>query len=141
VDGSNDAPDEATNSGISDGQTDVGGNVTLTVTVSDTDADLVDVYFYTADDELIGVVTGVASGQTASVQWTGLSDASEYEWYVTVSDGESETPSDIWKFYTTGWTDEEEDPVSVPSAGALGLFLLAASMLFSGTWALRKRKK
>ncbi len=41
--------------------------------------------------QLIGTVTGVASGSAASVQWPGLSALTEYEWYATVSDDESST--------------------------------------------------
>jgi 2',3'-cyclic-nucleotide 2'-phosphodiesterase (5'-nucleotidase family) len=145
VDGSNDAPEEATDPGIADGQTDVGENVTLTVTVADSDADLVTVEFWAvteSGDELIGTVTGVATGQSASVQWMGLSDESEYRWYVVVDDGEAATgnESNPWTFYTTGYIGGE-DPTAVPSLGYIGIFLLAASMLFFGAVSLKKRKE
>jgi hypothetical protein len=146
VDGSNDAPDEATSPSVTDGQTEIGGNVTLTVTVSDSDADLVTVEFWAvtdSGDQLIGTVTGVASGQTASVQWTELADAAEYQWYVVVDDGEAATgnESSPWAFYTTGYEEEPSNPTAVPSVGEFGILILAASMLFFGANALKRRKE
>jgi hypothetical protein len=50
--------------------------------------------------QLIGTVTGVASGSSASVQWPGLSALTEYEWYVVVSDDESSNSGPTWSFTT-----------------------------------------
>lgn len=41
-----------------------------------------------------------ASGSTPAITWSGLKPNTEYEWYVTVSDGLSITTSPIWKFKT-----------------------------------------
>ena len=42
----------------------------------------------------------VASGGMATVSWPGLIGATEYEWYVTVSDGASTTTGPVWSFTT-----------------------------------------
>lgn len=42
----------------------------------------------------------VASGATISTPWTGLRPNTEYEWYVTVSDGLSSVTSPRWRFQT-----------------------------------------
>ena len=41
-----------------------------------------------------------ASGTTVSTRWTGLRPNTEYEWYVTVSDGLSSVTSARWRFRT-----------------------------------------
>ncbi len=42
----------------------------------------------------------VASGATVSYRWAGLSPNTEYEWYVTVSDGLSTVTGPRWRFRT-----------------------------------------
>ncbi len=42
----------------------------------------------------------VASGSTAAFKWSGLQPNTDYEWYVTVSDGFSTVTSPRWKFRT-----------------------------------------
>jgi hypothetical protein len=51
--------------------------------------------------ELIGQVSGTASGETASLTWAGRDMDTEYEWYATVSDGNSTVTGPVWSF-TTG---------------------------------------
>ena len=51
----------------------------------------------------LGTVNGVASGSTASIDWTGLSPSTEYEWYAVANDGATSTTSTTWSF-TTGTT-------------------------------------
>ncbi|HUS72819.1 MAG TPA: DNRLRE domain-containing protein, partial [Sedimentisphaerales bacterium] len=49
--------------------------------------------------EEIGTVTGVASGLNASVVWAGLLDATEYEWFVEVTDAAQHTQvGPTWSF-------------------------------------------
>jgi len=50
---------------------------------------------------LVGTVTGVASGATATFPHSGLSPNTCYQWYVTVSDGSSTVTGPVWTF-TTG---------------------------------------
>jgi len=50
---------------------------------------------------LIGTNTGVTSGTTTSFPYSGLSPNTCYQWYVTVSDGESTVTGPVWTF-TTG---------------------------------------
>ena len=54
--------------------------------------------------QLLGVNVGVPSASTASIPWPapGLNPFREYEWYVTVSDGDKLTTGPIWSFSTTG---------------------------------------
>jgi hypothetical protein len=52
---------------------------------------------------LIGTNTGIASGANSTFPYSGLSPNTCYQWYVTVSDGESTVTGPVWKF-TTGTT-------------------------------------
>jgi hypothetical protein len=61
----------------------------LSVDVSDPDGGYLNVAFYDAsDDSLIGVDLAVASGGTAWVNWTGLTEGATYQWYVVIGDGQ-----------------------------------------------------
>lgn len=48
----------------------------------------------------VGTNVNVASGTTANLRWTQLRPNTEYEWYVTISDGLSTTISPRWRFRT-----------------------------------------
>ena len=100
VSGTNTAPNQAADPSIVDGTTGVAGNTWLTVSVSDADNDPVDVCFYDESGGEIGCVANVASGQTASVSWTSLDDATTYGWYAVVDDGTATTQSSTWSFTT-----------------------------------------
>ena len=50
--------------------------------------------------ELIGTVTGQASGSTVPMAWPGRAPDTEYEWYAAAHDGTSGTDSDVWSFTT-----------------------------------------
>ena len=107
----NTAPDAPSNPNPSDGATGVSVDPTLSVDVSDPDGDTMDVNFYDAsDDSLIGSETGVSSGGTASVEWTGLSYDTSYSWYAVADDGSVTTQSSTWSFDTkkiSTYTDSE----------------------------------
>ena len=65
-----------------------------------------------SDFTLIGTATGVASGSTASVSWTGLSDLTNYEWYAVATDpGGLTGTSSTWNF-TTGSSTTNHAPVA-----------------------------
>ncbi|MBN1314355.1 MAG: hypothetical protein JXA42_02765, partial [Anaerolineales bacterium] len=49
---------------------------------------------------VIGTVTGVPSGGTASIPWSGLAPLTTYEWYAVASDGALQTLSSTWNFTT-----------------------------------------
>lgn len=49
---------------------------------------------------LLGTNTNVPSGTQTCINWPSLDTASEYEWYVEVSDGVSTTTGPIWTFRT-----------------------------------------
>ncbi|MGC9308868.1 MAG: S8 family serine peptidase, partial [Thermoplasmatota archaeon] len=105
----NSAPDAPTNPSPSDGATGVSTSPTLSVDVSDPDGDSMDVSFYDAsDDSLIGTDTGVASGGTASVTWSGLSYSTTYSWYTVADDGSATTTSSTWQFTTEEETTSGE---------------------------------
>lgn len=77
-------------------------NPVLSAGVSDTDGDLLDVYFYNAsDDSLIGIDYNVSSGGRASFLWSGLLEGTSYSWYITSFDGMTYKNSSIWSFETS----------------------------------------
>ncbi len=96
-------PDEPYNPYPEDDALDVGINPELSVTVSDLDNDELIVSFYDESDySLIGKDT-VASGEIASISWSGLSKETTYNWYVSVDDGTESTMSDLWSFTTASF--------------------------------------
>lgn len=66
--------------------------------------------------ELIGTNTDVLSGSTASITWPGLECNTEYEWYVTVTNGDATITSPVWSFTTGGstWDGSESTAWSDP---------------------------
>lgn len=42
--------------------------------------------------------SNVASGSTTSAAWPGLAPGTQYQWYVTVSDGQATTTGPVWTF-------------------------------------------
>jgi 2',3'-cyclic-nucleotide 2'-phosphodiesterase (5'-nucleotidase family) len=119
-------------SGIADGQTDVGLSPTLSVTVSDSDANAVDVFFYDGNGNLIDTVEDVTSGETASTVWDGLSPGTTYTWYAKVDDGIDSVLSPVWSFTTL-----TAEPV--PAVGMYGLIL--STLLLSGIGLVNIRRK
>ncbi|MFX1252151.1 MAG: hypothetical protein ACFFCZ_11145, partial [Promethearchaeota archaeon] len=92
-------PNAPTNPSPSDGAFIGTTSVTLSVDVSDPDGGTLNVAFYNAtDDSLIDVDTGVTSGGTASVTWSGLSLSQAYSWYVIVGDDQITRQSSTWSF-------------------------------------------
>ncbi len=97
----NDPPAAPTNPSPYDGATGVSTSPTLSVDVSDPDGDTMDVTFYDGSGNSIGTDTGVASGGTASVSWSGLSTDTNYYWYTVADDGQATTQSSTWQFTTS----------------------------------------
>jgi hypothetical protein len=130
----NNAPEapELEESGIADGRTDVGLSPTLSVTVSDSDANAVDVFFYDGNGNLIDTVEDVTSGETASTVWDGLSPGTTYTWYAKVDDGIDSVLSPVWSFTTL-----TAEPV--PAVGMYGLIL--STLLLSGIGLVNIRRK
>lgn len=60
----------------------------------------------------IGQAGNVASGTTASVTWPDRLASTEYEWYVTVTDGSTTVTGPVWSF-TTGTGSTGVEPVAV----------------------------
>jgi len=101
----NTAPNSPSNPSPADGATGIATDTTLSVDVSDPDGDSMDVSFYNAfDDSLIGTDTGVASGGTASIAWSGLTYGATYNWYAVADDGSDTTQSSTWSFTTSALT-------------------------------------
>jgi hypothetical protein len=130
----NNLPPAPTDPSIPDGAVDVSLSPTLSVTVSDPEATSVDVHFYDSSDNLIGSDIGVASGQTASTAWIGLSENTQYGWYVVIDDGLGTTQSPTWAF-----TTRDGAPVSVPAVNVTGLCTITAVLICFGAVALRRR--
>jgi len=73
---------------------------------------------------LVGTVTGVASGATATFPYSGLAPNTCYQWYVTVSDGASTVTGPVWTF-TTGINPSpmSSDPRSITATERKDLIL------------------
>ena len=79
---------------------------------------------------VIGTNNNVASGTNTTTTWANLQAATEYEWFVTVSDGISTTTGPTWRFTTT---TPPQHNLSVNAANALS----PDSPTISTTWANR----
>ena len=102
----NHAPNQPINPDPENNSNNIGLNPTLSVNVSDPDANNMDVSFYNATDHsLIGTATNIPSGDTASVQWTNLAYNSSYSWYAIADDSELQNQSATWTFKTRERTD------------------------------------
>jgi hypothetical protein len=73
----------------------------------------------------IGSLRKVASGSTASIQWTGLQSGKKYEWYATASDG-SNTTTGAAASFTLGDDLPPATRVAAPNGG---------EVLLAGQWA------
>ena len=62
----------------------------------------------------IGTPQSVASGSNATVNWPSLAQSTEYEWYVTVSDGNTTITGPTWAF-TTGTGGNNPPTVTQPA--------------------------
>ena len=124
----NKPPNAPTNPSPQNGETDVSINPTLSVSVSDPDADMLDVKFYNASDSsLIGIDYNVPSGETAYFVWSGLSTDTTYQWYAAADDSEFQTYSVVWSFTTTVSNPANLPPNApvnpIPFDGATGVSL------------------
>lgn len=102
----NDPPNQPSNPSPSDLATGVSTSPTLSVTVTDSDGDSMNVTFYNAsDDSIIGTDTLVSNGSTASIVWSGLSEGLNYSWYAIANDSMFESAqSSTWTFKTQAAT-------------------------------------
>lgn len=116
---SNTPPNAPTNPNPADSATDVSTSPSLSVDVSDSDGDAMDVTFYDAgDDSVIGTDSGISNGGTASVSWSGLSYSTSYSWYAIASDGVvSGDASSTWSFTTENAPNSPPNNPSNPSPG------------------------
>lgn len=66
-------------------------------------------------DQLIGQDKDLKSGDTASVEWKGLSKNTEYHWYVNMTNAAGESDKSPVYQFTTGSTEPTPDPDPVPT--------------------------
>ena len=86
-------------------------SVNISVEVNDQDNDLLDVTFYNHDNNnVIGTIDDIVSGNRANVTWSGLSIGNTYNWYASVNDGTSSIASSPWSFTIDG--NSNSDPVA-----------------------------
>lgn len=111
---SNSEPAAPFNPTPSNGATDRGISTNLIVFVTDPDSDVMDVSFYDAsDDSVIDIDNNVASGDTATATWSGLSYGTSYSWYAVANDGVVDgNPSSTWSFTTEFAIDEDPPAIS-----------------------------
>ena len=108
--GANGAPNAPTLNSPADGATGIGTSTTLSVGVSDPDANPLTVTFKgrpfaSGAFATIGQNTGVASGSNTTTSWASLSAGQKFEWFVEVSDGTTTTTGPTWTFNTAPGAD------------------------------------
>ena len=111
-----------------DGATGVSTSPTLKVSATDPNNDTMSISFYTSGGSLIGTDTNVASGDNASVTWSGRSYSTPYGWYAVANDSKYLTKSETWSFTTQQGSSSPppggpEGPTNTaPTADAGGLY-------------------
>jgi len=102
------------------GATSVSTTPTLQITVTDADTDTMSVRFYEQGGSQIGstqtnIPSGNASGNAASVVWSGRSQSTTYYWYVIINDTYNEATSTVWHFttYTSGGGETPTHEVTI----------------------------
>jgi hypothetical protein len=60
--------------------------------------------------------SNVASGATASYSWSPLTESTEYQWYVAVSDGHTTTTGTTWGFTTSAGAVALADTIAITAA-------------------------
>ncbi len=96
----NNPPNTPTDPSPEDNSYGVSTTAQLSVYVSDPDGDELDVTFYDASDDSPISVDTVDGNGTSTVEWSGLSDNTRYNWYVIVTDGSKFVDSSTWTFST-----------------------------------------
>lgn len=92
---------EITSRSPDDGAKGVDIDADLSVRVEDAEDDLLTVIFYDAsDDSVIEERTSVNPPYTVETTWENLDYNTTYEWYVTVSDGNTTITDETWNFTT-----------------------------------------
>jgi len=87
----------------------------LNVTLTDPDGDTMNVTFYNnSDDSIICFNTSISNNTAVKCTWGGLSELTDYQWYVNVTDGSLTTKSSIWNFSTGDFTS----PIITPPSNA-----------------------
>src|SRR6185503_10151304 len=106
----NQAPNAPTVNAPANGAPSVGTSPTLDVNVSDPEASPLTVTFFGRPSASgifaqIAQNTSVASGSNTTTTWPSLDSGQQYEWYVTVSDGNATTTGPTWTFRTAAGAD------------------------------------
>ncbi len=106
----NQAPNAPTLNAPANGAVGIGTSPTLDVSVSDPENNPLTVTFFGRPYASVAFTqfaqnTGVASGSNSITSWSGLDSGQEYEWYITVSDGNFTTTGPIWTFHTAPGAD------------------------------------
>jgi hypothetical protein len=83
----------------------------MNVTVTDDDADSMNVSFYWNNHTLIQTVNNIASSSVASINFTSnwLEHNTSYSWYVNITDGQETTHSSDFSFTTCKLWDTNGD--------------------------------
>lgn len=116
------------------GTTISGTSPSLRVRVNDPDNDTITVYFYDASSEtMIGVVTPLSPGATATLTWNHLEPDATFSWYVIASDGVHTNRSATWQFSTGAAS-------SFPFWYLL-IFIIIIAILITAYYFLRKKKR
>ena len=108
--GSNAAPAAPTLNAPANAGTGISTSPTLSIGVSDPDADPLTVTFFgrpfaSGNFTQIGQNTAVPSGSTSTKAWASLGAGQKFEWYATVSDGTLTTTGPTWTFTTVASAD------------------------------------
>ncbi len=125
-------PMKPSNPSPTDDKENVGLSVTLWVTITDPDSNIIsEVSFYNAaNNQRIGFTRNVVNGKNASCSFTLPFDTT-YAWYVIANDSLQQNQSDIWFFTTKQRPPENQKPVANP--GGPYLTKLNQTVAFNGS--------
>ncbi len=130
----NHKPNKPSEPSPEDGALNVSIPTEISASISDPDGDPMDVAFYDAsDDTIIGTIENASSGDRVNYEWVGLTNGTEYSWYVVADDGTSTTKSDTWSFTTQEDKEEDTTPPEAVAAVAKNTVDINESVYLDGS--------
>lgn len=116
------APNQPVLNTPTNGSTNHDLEVTLNITVTDPESEVMNVTFFMENKTTLNFSSGIASGDNAIYIWSGLEVDSEYRWFVNITDSYNNviTSTPIWNFTTRANTGPYQPYLISPINGSTG---------------------